>query len=117
MSRDHYDGWPFYCAFCGVGFSDVMACEETECCFESEPGAQSRHRRSEDAVMTELERARSHLLECQKHLAWKRVLMHYGNHSENWYGIVWSENMLLAALSWVWEAQNRIDGDYVNESA
>ncbi len=49
--------------------------------------------------MTELERARAHLRECQEALANARRI--------GWLGHVmqWREQTVLAALSWVWEAQ------------
>ncbi len=42
MTRSPYDGHPFYCKICGVGFAEYMACEETDCELESEQTAKSR---------------------------------------------------------------------------
>jgi hypothetical protein len=45
MSRDPYDGLPYYCALCGVEFDEVTVCEESGCCFESEAIAKARQLR------------------------------------------------------------------------
>lgn len=58
--------------------------------------------------MTELERARAHLLDCQTWLARLRR-----NFSLFEGAVNRAELDVLAALSWVWEEQDRIDGDYV----
>ncbi len=47
--------------------------------------------------MTELERARAHLQECQRQL--------YHNRRLNYSWAHHTEKMVLAALSWVWEEQ------------
>ena len=40
--RDPYDGRPYYCEVCGLGFAEVMACEEEDCCLESKEVAETR---------------------------------------------------------------------------
>jgi hypothetical protein len=40
--RAPHDGEPFYCATCGLGLGEVMACEEGACEFESRATAQQR---------------------------------------------------------------------------
>jgi hypothetical protein len=40
--RTPYDGEPFYCARCGLGFGELMACEEPDCELESEEKARDR---------------------------------------------------------------------------
>lgn len=40
--RDSKDGEPFYCKVCGLGFQEVMACEELECKLESNEEAMKR---------------------------------------------------------------------------
>lgn len=57
--------------------------------------------------MTELERARKHLLYCQGHLSWKRFQQEHGKHPPDWHAVAWAENNVLAALSWVWHEQER----------
>jgi hypothetical protein len=42
MNRDPYDGRPYYCEMCGLPYEEVMACEEVDCCLETEAAAQSR---------------------------------------------------------------------------
>ncbi len=49
--------------------------------------------------MTELERARSHLRECQRRLSYDRRC--------NYSWIPFSENLVLAALAWAWEEQEK----------
>ncbi len=53
--------------------------------------------------MTELERARAHLRECQGYLSRCR---RYGYEIGN---IKFHENTVLAALSWVWEEQMKLE--------
>ena len=36
------DGLPFYCVHCGLGWNEVMACEELDCQLESEQEALAR---------------------------------------------------------------------------
>jgi hypothetical protein len=36
---------PYYCALCGLGFGEVMACEEADCCLETKQVAEARARR------------------------------------------------------------------------
>lgn len=50
--------------------------------------------------MTELERARAHLLTCQQMLYW---------HRKRWSSNPLNESAVLAALSWVWEEQQKED--------
>lgn len=40
--RDSRDGKPFYCKTCGLGWQEVMACEETNCQIESDEDALKR---------------------------------------------------------------------------
>ena len=40
--RTPYDGKPYYCALCGAGFGEYMACEMPDCELESEQEAQDR---------------------------------------------------------------------------
>lgn len=40
--RDPYDGKPYYCALCGLGIDEFMACEEPDCKLEPEEKAQQR---------------------------------------------------------------------------
>ena len=42
MSRDPYDGQPYYCTFCGMGWNEYGACEEVDCVLESPEAAQRR---------------------------------------------------------------------------
>jgi hypothetical protein len=60
--------------------------------------------------MTELERARAHLRECQEDLRWARGDMVA---PPNFQYLQRMEGYVLAALSLVWEEQQRTDGDYV----
>lgn len=47
MDKRHYlDGKPYYCALCGLGFDEFMACEEPDCKLESEEEAQERKKNS-----------------------------------------------------------------------
>lgn len=49
MSRDPYDGEPYYCVTCGVGYPEFMACEEPDACkLESREKAQARKRKRRD---------------------------------------------------------------------
>ncbi len=43
--RAPYNGRPFYCKACGLGFGEYMACEEPDCELESEADAQARRER------------------------------------------------------------------------
>jgi hypothetical protein len=56
--------------------------------------------------MTELERARAHLQDCQAEL-WQVRARGYWGHVEH------KERAVLAALCWVWEEQERCEGDFV----
>lgn len=49
--------------------------------------------------MTDLERARAHLLHSQAVLAVHRRM------NKRFLSVSWAENCVLAALSWVWEEQ------------
>lgn len=40
--RDSKDGQPFYCKTCGLGFQEMMACEEVKCNLESAEEAMKR---------------------------------------------------------------------------
>lgn len=40
--RHPYNGKPFYCKVCGLGFSEFMACENVDCKLEDEATAISR---------------------------------------------------------------------------
>jgi hypothetical protein len=40
--RTPTDGKPFYCALCGLGWGEFMACEEVDCRLESEAEASLR---------------------------------------------------------------------------
>ena len=42
IMRTPTDGLPFYCSFCGMGWSEVMACEEVDCKMESKEAALAR---------------------------------------------------------------------------
>ena len=43
--RTPYDGKPYYCKLCGLGISEVMACEDGDCALESEQAARERQQR------------------------------------------------------------------------
>lgn len=45
MARTPYDGEPYYCANCGLGFGEFMACEEPDCLLEDAEVAQERARK------------------------------------------------------------------------
>lgn len=42
MDRTPYDGKPYYCETCGLGFGEFMACEEVNCALESDVTARAR---------------------------------------------------------------------------
>lgn len=42
MDRDPYDGKPYYCALCHLGFDEFLACEAPDCKLESEAAALKR---------------------------------------------------------------------------
>lgn len=42
MSRSPYDGKPYYCTECGLGWNEYGACEEIGCKLESVEDAQDR---------------------------------------------------------------------------
>lgn len=46
MSRSPYDGKPYYCKICGLGFNEYIACEELDCELESEASAKLRFKAS-----------------------------------------------------------------------
>lgn len=48
--RDPYDGQPYYCKICGVGFAEYSACEEADCALESDKEAKTRQRRRRKVV-------------------------------------------------------------------
>lgn len=35
MRRTPYDGLPYYCSTCGVGFTGYLECEDTDCLLET----------------------------------------------------------------------------------
>jgi len=41
-ARSPYDGLPYYCAVCGMGLGEVMACEEPDCEMETTEAAAAR---------------------------------------------------------------------------
>ncbi len=47
MNRSPYDGEPYYCAVCGLGFGEFMACEEPDCKLEDSDDALNRKARKE----------------------------------------------------------------------
>jgi hypothetical protein len=57
--------------------------------------------------MTDLERARAHLLECQRDLYVRRAAPWTRNPSGQQWCRERAEQAFLAALSWVWEEQQR----------
>lgn len=42
VERTPYDGRPYYCAMCGLGIGEFMACEEPDCRLESPAKAEHR---------------------------------------------------------------------------
>lgn len=48
MNRHWKDGKPYYCATCGCGLGEFMACEETDCELESDAEAQKRAAEPDD---------------------------------------------------------------------
>jgi hypothetical protein len=44
--RTHNDGRPYYCAECGLGFGEFLACELPDCKLESEADALKRASKS-----------------------------------------------------------------------
>jgi hypothetical protein len=66
--------------------------------------------KSKGNIMTELEEARAHLEACQAHLAWTRQAPQvFGANPDDAYKefIRIDERRVLAALSWVWDVQER----------
>jgi hypothetical protein len=51
--RTPYDGEPFYCSACGLGWSEYMACEEGDCHLEGRQIAKDRQEKK-------LKEARAH---------------------------------------------------------
>jgi hypothetical protein len=41
--RDYRDGKPYYCKTCGLGWHEMMACEEGDCVDESQEDAEKRY--------------------------------------------------------------------------
>lgn len=41
--RDSKDGKPYYCKTCGMGWNEMMACEEGDCVEETEDEAMKRY--------------------------------------------------------------------------
>lgn len=52
MDRHYLDGKPYYCALCGLGFGEFMACEEPDCKLESEEEARQRAEKHRSARST-----------------------------------------------------------------
>jgi len=67
------------------------------------PDAPQYQRSDRSRVPSELERARAHLLDCQNDLIWCRKYGYLIEYEPTY------EKHFLAALSWVWEEQNRVD--------
>ena len=44
--RAPFDGRPYYCLTCGLGYGEYIACEEPGCELESEDVARARQRRA-----------------------------------------------------------------------
>lgn len=42
MDRTPYDGKPYYCETCGLGFAELVACEEPGCRLEDDVTARFR---------------------------------------------------------------------------
>lgn len=54
MSRTPYDGKPYYCKVCGMGFGEFIACEQPAC--ELEPPEDATARRDDhDAQIARME--------------------------------------------------------------
>ena len=51
--RTPYDGLPYYCAICGMGLAEFMACELSECQLETAGEARARQQQA-------LQQARAH---------------------------------------------------------
>jgi hypothetical protein len=45
-TRSPYDGKPYYCETCGIGFAEFMACEDGDCKLEDEASAEARREAS-----------------------------------------------------------------------
>ena len=41
-----YNGKPYYCVTCGMGFAEYMACSDNDCELESEESAKERQEKS-----------------------------------------------------------------------
>ena len=41
-TRSPWDGKPYYCVTCGLGFAEFIACEDGDCKLEGEASAQAR---------------------------------------------------------------------------
>jgi hypothetical protein len=50
--RTHVDGKPFYCADCGAGYGEYIACEYPRCTLESEAKALKRKKNWERHLKT-----------------------------------------------------------------
>lgn len=60
MDRNPYDGKPYYCAECGCGLGEFMACDDPECHLELEEVAKRRaeeHRQMGQILADALARA------------------------------------------------------------
>lgn len=55
MTRDPYDGQPFYCLVCGGDYTELDACTESECRLESVESALLRQRRRK-SISSDLEK-------------------------------------------------------------
>ncbi len=42
MTRHPYDGEPYYCTLCGLGYHEYLACEESVCKLEPKQNAETR---------------------------------------------------------------------------
>ena len=66
--RTPYDGQPYYCATCGCGLGEFMACEEVDCLLETKEAAVARATTVTSARVAKLEEALRFLFEETK---WK----------------------------------------------
>ena len=55
--RTPYDGQPYYCATCGCGLGEFMACEEVDCLLETKEAAVARATTVTSARVAKLEAA------------------------------------------------------------
>lgn len=50
--RSPYDGMPYYCNYCGMGFAEFIACEDGYCVLESDNAARLRAQRKRNVQST-----------------------------------------------------------------